>query len=68
MSQGDFKNLTQQHPVLFKESVRLQVGSSDLLGASPQVIFSAHQCLSSEMEPNPGIPWSLPALPLTFAV
>lgn len=23
MSQGDFKNLTQQHPVLFKDSVRL---------------------------------------------
>lgn len=42
MSQGDFKNLTQQHPVLFKDSVRLcsvwlQVGISDLLGASPRL-------------------------------
>lgn len=37
MSQGDFKNLTQQHPVLFKESVQLQVGISDLLGASPRL-------------------------------
>lgn len=37
MSQGDFKNLTQQHPVLFKESVRLQMGISDLLEASPRL-------------------------------